>query len=572
MKIVVKPASKDLLAEFGINTTKDINASEAKEEQKDYTDINERNQVPLSSNYPGNTIDTDGPLEEKYRALEYPSPAVLLAIHNKAIREQQIHLHPWQLQLLEELGASNATAHSKSTYKLALCAANGSGKDAFIVAPFTCWFALVNIRALILITSSSGVQLSAQTENYIKSLCESVNEYYSSTIFRIRQRYIKCLLTGSEIRMFATDEAGKAEGYHPLEANAKMAIIVNEVKSVSEEIMQALRRCTGYSHWLNVSTPGAPKGSFHQSCKNWTNVRRIDYTVCPHMNDEERLEDLKNEGINSAYYRSKWLALFTSLDGRCIIPIELFNLLKENQPEPIGSNWPDRIGIDLSAGGDEAGICHTKGNRLIKEYFWHEKDTTITADKIDEYLTKAKIPKDHEFIFADDGGVGHAIIDNLVRRGWNIKRIINQARAISANQYGNRGAELWDRTKRFFEEGLFSPIGFSDKLEEQLTTRRYKEITKGKTFLESKKEAKSEGFHSPDRADAFVLSLTGLTIDDFLKAIAPEIKVPKMPTFTSPEEMAQWYEDNFKYHNGKQTNSHSRVLNSLEVAMKHQNN
>lgn len=564
----VTQASKDTLKEFGLNSSEEPNKVETSSVKEVQIDYNTETTGRIPSLYPGDLIDTDGPPEGKYRTVDYGSPALLLAIHNVAIREQRIHLHPWQLETLEELGSSCKTANSKAPYKLALCAANGSGKDAFIVTPFAVWFALTNIRGLVLVTSSSGVQLTAQTENYIKELCESVNEYYGTTVFRIRQRFIKCLWTGAEIRMFATDEAGKAEGYHPLEPNAKMCIIVNEVKSVDEEIMQALRRCTGYSHWLNVSTPGAPKGSFYQSCKNWPNVKRIDYTFCPHMADSERLEDLQNEGEKSAYYRSKWLALFTSLDGRCIIPTELFNELRETPPQQIGVNWPHRIGIDLSAGGDEAGICHTKGNRLVKEKFWREKDTTKTADNIDEYLTKAHIPKNHEFIFADDGGVGHAIIDNLVRRGWNIKRIVNQARAISHKQYGNRGAELWDKAKRLFEEHLFDVKNFSPILEDQLTSRRYRELKGGKTFLESKKEAKSEGFKSPDRADAFILSLTGLSIDDFLKEITVEVKVPAMPTFTSPEEMATWYENNMKYHNSSTTPTKTqRVLNSLSVAM-----
>ena len=566
MNATIKSIStQELNKEFGLGAAGGSNNT--KEERTCY-DSAQTDQTPLCS--PGNVVDSD-PYGTEYKTLDYLSPALMLAIHNKALREQTILLHPWQLELLEELGTSCKTAHSKKPYKLALCAANGSGKDAFIVAPFAVWFAITNIRALVLITSSSGVQLTAQTELYIRSLCESINSYYGTSVFLIRQRYIKCLLTGAEIRLFATDEPGRAEGYHPLEANAKMCIIVNEAKSVSEEIMEALRRCTGYSHWINVSTPGAPKASFYRSFVNWSNTRCIDYRLCPHLSDTERLDDLKADGENSAYYRSKWLALFTSLDSRCIIPLEIINELLSNPPDSIGSDWPDRIGIDLAAGGDECGICQTKGNKIIKEFFFRERDTTISTDRLEEYLLKAKIPKTHEHIYADDGGVGRAIIDSLVRRGWNIKRILNQSRAILPKQYGNRGAELYDRVKRFFEERLFNPVGFSQKLIDQLTSRRYKSVTGGRIFLESKKDMKSDGLASPDRSDAFVLSLTGLNLDDFL-GVEKEVEVSKNISFSNPDELAQFYEDNFRYGNANNKNVKHRVLNSLAVAMTNENN
>lgn len=583
---MIQPLTDKTLAEFGLGDFASFSKEESSRSTTDRPNMGystndattDTQSDSAKSSYAGDIEDNEGPFDKStgYRTLDFSSPAQMLAVVRKDIATEKVVLYDWQLDISDELAQSMQTATSLHPYKYALCAANGSGKDAFVVAPFVVWFMLVNVRGLVIVTSSSGQQLSAQTENYIKALAEEVNAYFGATIFRIRQRFIKCYLTGSEVRLFATDEAGKAEGYHPMEPNAKMAIIVNECKSVAEDIFEALRRCTGYTHWLNVSTPGAPKGSFYRAFNNWTHTRRVDYTDCPrHMSEDERLEDLRDYGLNSAYYRSKWLALFTSLEGLFIIPRELIDSLLLAPPEVIGSNWKLRIGIDLAAGSDETVVSVTRGNKLVKELYFKEKDTTRAADRINSFLLSLGIEMTHEHIYGDDGGVGHSIIDMLCRMGWSVKRILNQSRAVVSSQYGNRGAELWDRAKRLFEERLFDPTGMSEKTIEQLTSRKYKEITKGKTFLESKKEAKAEGIHSPDRADAFILSLTGLNVEDFLKAIQPTKDERPKIKLTSADQVYEYYTNNVTYQNAnKRANSgptESRTYGSLKVSINRNN-
>ena len=227
------------------------------------TDTEQVESFPFDPAYPGAVEDDSKPLGEEWEVMAFDSPALLLNFFNEEFREGRQTLHKWQTDTLEELASANPT--QQHPYKFCLRAANGSGKDAFIVAPFAIWFMLSKKQSRVIVTSSSGTQLTAQTETYIRDLAESINKVMGVEIFRIRQRYIKCRKSGSEIRMFATDEKGKAEGYHPIVPGAEMAIIVNEGKSVTEDIHGALRRCTGYNYWLEVSTPGEPKGFFY----NW---------------------------------------------------------------------------------------------------------------------------------------------------------------------------------------------------------------------------------------------------------------------------------------------------------------
>lgn len=552
----------------GIKNVKITNTDSSTEEPSQYFN---------DSQYPGDLDEVIVPVKETgFEKLDIPDPGMFVNIYNEQINRGDVTLHKWQDETLVEIGTVKPTA--QHPYKLCLITCNGSGKDAFIIASTVCWFAACKIRARVIVTSSSGVQLTSQTEGYIRALCHRVNEFHGCEIFRIRQRYITCRLSGSEIRLFATDEEGKAEGYHPLEPNAEMLIVVNEGKSVTEEIHKALRRCSGYNYWLEVSTPGEPFGAFYKAATTWSNVRRVDYTMCPHLSADEIEADRLEYGEDSELFRSKNLALFTTVSGSTVIPQTLVTKILERCKRgdiPI-INLPHlRIGLDLAAGGDECSVTGTKGNQVVKEVCFREKDTEVSADRID-YILKNDfgLDKTCEHIYADDGGVGRSIIDKLIHKGWKINRVLNQSPPISGSiLYGNRGAENWYRIKRILEEYLFDISKLSQKTLEQLYTRHYRDrATTAKLFLESKQEARNNGRPSPDRADSLILSLTGLTVEDFRKGeivAKPKDNRPR-DEFHSQDAILEHYENTVTFENFNKrdkVSSAGRIYNSLRRAM-----
>ena len=476
----------------------------------------------------------------QFERLDIKDPVELQAMfdpsvwrHDPQTGEREIILHDWQIELGEMLGEVKPTG--TKPFKFCLCAANGSGKDAFIVAPFAAWFIVSKIRSLVIVTSSSGIQLTNQTENYIASLCRKINEkmrtqFYGKDIIKIRKRRITCLLTGSEIMLFATDEAGKAEGYHPVEPDAEMAIIVNEAKSVEKPIFGALRRCTGYNYWLNVSTPGEPRGEFYDSWRYWPNKKRVTVHDCPHQAKDEYEYDLKTLGEHDPLFRSKWLALFTSIGGRGVVNQLAWERLQE-QLKAGNIPWIKdiiRIGIDiaLSNHGDETVISIWSGNKQLDQVTFRINDATRLADTIERELLK-HVKKTHEYIFADDGGVGRAVIDILRRRGWiGLKRVLNQSAPRSKKNFRNRGAELWYKFAKLIEHLAIIPLN-DEKLHEQIVNRKYKESDQGidKLLLESKQTCAARGEKSPDRADAAVIAFSDINIEELLR----RIKNPSKP-------------------------------------------
>lgn len=531
-----------------------------------------------NSQYPGDLIDNSGPLKDTgYSVLDFPNPAIFLAFYHPDVNNGKVSLHDWQVTTHEEAASANPT--SQNPYKLCLLTCNGSGKDFIMIAGWAAWFCACKIKSRVVITSSSGTQLTSQTENYIKNICQRVNDFHGTEIFRIRQRFIKCRLTGSEIRMFATDEAGRAEGYHPIEPGAEFTIIINEAKTVSEEIHGALKRCTGYNYWFEISSAGEPSGSFYKAFTTWKHVKRISAYDCPHISSSEIEEAKKELGEHSALFRSIYLALFTTVGGQVVFTQELFEKLSritffQTHRRSIGK----RVGIDLAAGGDENCVIITEGNKCILEEAWRETDTEVSIDRIEQILNKNLIPKDHPHIYMDDGGVGRSMIDKLWRRGWKINRVLNQSSATDKKRFGNKAAENWYRVARIVEEQCFDVNSLSEKCKQQLYTRHYKSLnSSGRIFLESKAEAKAEGRPSPDRADAFILSQSGLTLDDYLKLPAgdsatAELDLRPREKFISSQDLLEHYENNVTFGNIKASEKiklgGKRIFNSLKCALR----
>jgi len=463
--------------------------------------------------------------------------------------------HQWQAQELLRLGgflnpldlANRTIPDEENRLLYGLPAANGSGKDQYIISAFAVWFAVMGLKNRCIITSASRDQVKFQTEPGIAYLIDALNKTFGSKWFRSVEFHHICLETGSEIKLFATDEAGRAEGYHPW-PGGKMALITNEGKSISEEIYNALRRCTGYSWWLGVSSPGGKSGTFYNNsllgvrhpapCKlNQFFYRHISSYDCPHLSRADiadKIRDMPQWWVDSSIN-----AEFSSVGDTVIIPDHFLSLLAQDLPEVAGDDIG--IGLDTAAGIDENSCYVRKGNRIIFSFHFRQRDTDWTAEHISTQLAPWKAGP---YIFnADDGGISKAISDKLTKLGWRISRRNNQSPAGNKREFLNLGIESWWKLRTFIVRkevhlDLLSPNGVvkneHSKLVKQLTSRRYdgEESAQGKLKLEPKPVHKQRMQESPDRADALVLCFLSYRSNYFKAA---DTASSSAPSFTIDE-------------------------------------
>lgn len=467
--------------------------------------------------------------------------------------------HKWQAEELLRLGGyleptsgDRVIPDEENRLLYGLPAANGSGKDQFIFAGFAIWWAVCGCKNRLIGTSFDSKQIKDQSEPSIKYLIDRFCAVFGQHWFRSVQGHHVCLETGSEIVLFATDDPGRAEGYHPW-PGGKMALVVNEAKNVPEAIFDAIRRCTGYSMFILISSPAGKSGTFYNNslrgvrhpapCKlNQWFYRHVSAHDCPHIprsHIEEQISTMPEWWVNSSIN-----AEFSDADDAVIIPDYHLLALAQNLPPVQGDDIG--IGLDTAGGVDENSCYVRKGNDVIHEFHFRQKDTTETSASIDAQLS----PWKHlNYIFnADDGGISQAITDNLVKLGWKVSRRRNQSPANNKSKFLNLGAESWwnlrmliirkeIRLNLYNKDKTINPK--YAKLLSQLTSRRLdgKESAQGKLKLEPKPEHKQRMRESPDRADALVLCFYGYRSRFFEK---PQ-SAPQRPVIASMQEFAAKY-------------------------------
>jgi len=441
-------------------------------------------------------------LTHETNVIKFADPHEMLLVCDDALLDGHVTLHPWQVEILQEFAKPSS---ADSPYRAVVRAANGSGKDNFIIAPCAVWLSLRYENSLCVITSASGNQLDRQTDKYIKQLTTAQNKLFGAPIWKQNYRRYENTVNGSTIELFVTDEAGRAEGWHPPVPGGQMAILVSEAKSIHDDIFTALARCTGFTKRVDVSSPGLPSGHFYNSCVSgkWKQ-HHVTAFDCPHLSDDY-IEDVRDMyGESSALYRSMVLADFGGLEEQVVINFSTIAEADSYDIEHVEESY-NIAGLDLSAGGDEQVVVIRNGNKIIGVEAFRFQDTTVLLEKLAEVFYEYDLDNSNSVIYGDAGGLGKPILDQLNRDGWPVKYVLNQAAPYNKLAYLNRGAELWYSIKHHIEN--FEIIIPQDTtLRKQLASRYYAITPANKIQLESKRQAKAKGHESPDRADAFVLA------------------------------------------------------------------
>lgn len=452
-------------------------------------------------------------------------PLELLYLLDDDVRDGKVILHDWQVRFLTDFAKGGTD--DQHPFQSIVRAANGSGKDKYIIAPCVVWLCMRYKLARGVVTSSSGVQLDNQTDAYIHLLCTNANRKWANgkeTIWKCNYRYYECLPTESPILCFATDEPGKAEGFHPLGYARKMGLFESEAKSVPDDIYLAQNKCTGYTHRCIVSTPGLPMGHFfdldstavdRNSVKEVTDVQSGDYVKyhiiahdCSHIS-KAYIEQMKRDlpgGELGAAYKSQVMAEFGTTDEMVVIPYtyvwKAFTSPPPWVPEPY-----NKAGLDLSDGGAETVLLIRNGNKHLKTIPFRFDNTEDTLDFLEEKFKENDLTHHDAKVFTDVCGIGKPMAQALRRRGWSNIFFVDSRNASSHPKvYSNRGTELFFHARTLLERHELIVQRGDALLVRQLSTRYYKMNTKMVHQLLTKLEQRSRGYPSPDRADAFNLA------------------------------------------------------------------
>lgn len=407
------------------------------------------------------------------------------------------NFYKWQEEILNEAEWILANPEVRPN-SISIVANNGSGKTSVLVAALVLWALTAYKGSLVVITSGTFRQVSEQLFPSLRRFQHKFKGWIFNDV-EITSPH------GSHALGFSASDPGKAEGFHAKDhLNAPLIYIVDEAKTVDDEIYTSIDRCQPTLRIL-VSSAGGKSGAFYRShTSERSNYRCHKVTVddCPHISQEEVQSIIAKYGKDHPFTRSTLYSEFMGDDEDCVISSAILDRLFST-PQQHNRNPEKHLFCDYAAGGDENVLCMREGNKVTIEDAWVEKDTMRACGRFIQNFRRLGIKPEEspEFISGDDGGVGHAINDRFAELGWNINRVNFGGKSSDAKIWANYAAEMWDRGRKLIEDVKII-LPDDSVMREQMVNRKWKRSSDGALQLESKRDVKARGGHSPDRADA----------------------------------------------------------------------
>jgi hypothetical protein len=408
-----------------------------------------------------------------------------------------INLYDWQRKVLRDLEPRDC--------RVALRAANGSGKTSTVISAILIWHALVYPRSIAVTTAGVFRQVESQLWPSLRNHIAKLGGAWEVTSGEIR--YLHPNGNTSRIIGYSATDPGRAEGWHAEDHEYHpLLMVVDEAKTVADPLFEAISRCQP-TRLLIASSPGGTSGAFYRAFTKEANMwskHAVTAFDCPHITPAQIEEVTQRYGEKHPLTRSMIYGEFVDIGLESLV-INLTQLQNCHNMPPRFRPGVRIAGVDFAAGGDQNVICISDGNKILPMIAWREKDTMAAVGRFIVEFKKAGLEANN--IYADASGMGMVMCDALAESGWVVNRVNFGATAYDNNAYTNRSAEMWyDMAKKIEDAEIILPE--DEDLTAQLTCRRTITNSKGKLGVESKDSMRARGIASPDRADALALCLS----------------------------------------------------------------
>lgn len=382
------------------------------------------------------------------------------------------------------------------------------------LAWLTVWHAATRFPQKTICTSATSTQLfealASETKAWFKKLPPALLELFEIQVDQIRLR-------SAPEESFVSYVVSKAETPEALAGkhSANVLIICDEASGIPEPVFEAAvgsmaahNACT-----ILAGNPIRTSGLFFDThmkpevMEKWTKFH-ISSVGHPRITPDFIDDVISRYGLDSNAYRVRVLGDFPTGDDDTVIPFEMVesSLKRDVAAHLVRPVW----GLDVGRfGNDPSALCKRKGNTLLcpteirKGYDimqvvgWvkSEWDTTFPSERPNEILV-------------DTIGLGSGACDRLAELGLPARGINVSESAAMSDRYLNLRAELWFKGREWFAK-KDTNLANDERLSRELVGPRFKYASNGKMQVESKDEMKKRGVASPNRADAFLLTLAG---------------------------------------------------------------
>lgn len=418
----------------------------------------------------------------------------------------------WQQS--EIIRAVEKAIRGEAVKRISIRSGHGIGKTAAL-AMLILWYLFCFKDAQVPCTAPTSDQIHdvlwKELANWLYKMPKPIADLYEwqSGYLRIRERPETWFARAKTARKEAPEALA---GIH----SDFVLMIVDEASGVPEEIFNTAQGALTNTNILVIliSNPTRLIGYFYDSHhKDKANWQTLGFSSqdSPIVDHDYVLRIIEKHGRDSDEYRIRVLGDFPkadALDDKGYVPL-LVEADLHTTPLAVFQGWK-RMGIDPAGEGDDETIWVVRDNFKAKVVGREKTSTTKTIAQKTLTLMQEYEPTPGE-TYNDNFGEGANVGQELaVTTGGRVSIVpVNVGdQPMDDVRFMNLRAEAYWRMREWLRKGGEL---VADKGWEELLTIRYRAELNGKLRIMSKKDMRSEGYRSPNVADA--LMLTFVTID-----------------------------------------------------------
>lgn len=405
------------------------------------------------------------------------------------------------------------TAVARGDRRVSIRSGHRVGKTTTL-AWLTVWHALTRFRQKTICTSATSTQLfealASETKSCFKRLPVALQDLFEIQVDQIR-------LKQAPDDSFVSYVVSKAETPEALAGKHSdhVLLICDEASGIPEPVFEAAvgsmaahNACT-----ILAGNPIRTSGLFFDTHNKadvmamWT----LFHASCvgnPRITPDFFRDVESRYGLDSNEYRVRVLGEFPTGDADTIIPFSLLEsaLRRDVSPLLVRPIW----GVDPARfGNDATGMCKRRGNALAEPSAIRKGYDTMQVSGWVKSQWDTTLPSDRPSeILVDSIGIGAGVCDRLSELGLPARGINVSESAAMTEQFVNLRTELWFKGRDYFDRKDCTLNG-DELLAAELKGTRYKYASNGKKQAYSKDDMRKLGMQSPNRADAFLLTLAG---------------------------------------------------------------
>lgn len=420
-------------------------------------------------------------------------------------------IDPWQQRGLDLIKAGK--------YRLAFKACKGPGKSAFL-AWVGLWFLATRAHPKIVAISITGDNLRdnlwAEFAKWMKR-SEWLQREFQWTAERIfHKRSPETWWISARQFAKSADLNQQAEALAGVHADSVMFLIDEAggipvaVVATAEAGLANAGQEGREAFLLMAGNPSDVTGALYRACTVERGLWSV-IAISSAPDDPNRTPRVSKQWAQEQIDKYGWDSPFVLINVRGEFPPGASNALigiedatQASQLKLAEASYreePKVLGVDVARfGDDKSTIVPRQGLAVFRIKEFRTMDLMTLASQV-ALVMDAWNP---DAVFIDQTGLGAGVVDRLRQLGYRVIGIDSAQRALEANKFHNRRAEMWWKMADWVKQG--GSIPDDQELIGELPGPTYKFDATGRVQLEAKEDMKKRGLPSPNKADGLALT------------------------------------------------------------------